>query len=261
MKESVLQNCTGVIEEPFPHVNIPSALSEDLYKELYETLPPWQKVARDNSNASGDNQRINHFTDVMQHYSETWRDFIDYHVSNEFYQEFIHWFGPYIREYLPGVERKYGPLEDIPVKEKLGKDKTKWGPLGSHILLGVYLPTSKATVARDAHLDKTDHLTSGLLYMADPDDNGGGALQLYKCEGKPEHGAWVPEASHIVKGKNVQFPVMESVAEVPYEANRYACFLQTSKSVHSVGLRKATTHARRFVGISFIFDDHIRTNL
>ena len=121
--------------------------------------------------------------------------------------------------------------------------------------------SSKPTVARDAHLDKTDHLTSGLLYMADPNDDAGGALQLYNCEGQPTHGAKLPEAKHIVKGKNVQFPTKDPVAEVPYEANRYACFIQTTKAVHSVGVRQPTTHARRFVGVSFIFDDHIRTNL
>lgn len=261
MVESVLQNCKGVEEYPFPHVSIPNALSEDYYKELYEAIPPWQKVARDNNNATGNNQRINHYSPTMRNYSSVWNEFIDYHTSDEFYQEFLHWFAPYIREYLPDMERKFGKLEDIPVKEKIGRDKSAWAPLGCHMLLGVYLPTSKATVARDAHLDKTDHLTSGLLYLADPDDDAGGALQLYECDGKPEHGAWPPEAGHIVKGKNVQFPKQEAVAEVPYKANHYACFLQTTKSVHSVGLRQATNHARRFVGISFICSDHIRTNL
>lgn len=260
MTESVLQNCKGIEEHPFPHVNIPNALSGSYYKELYEALPPWQTVARDN-NASGDNQRINHFTDKMRHYSKTWNDFIEFHTSNEFYQEFIYWFGPYIREYLPGVEEKFGKLEDIPVKEKLSKDKSTWAPLGSHLLLGVYLPTSKPTIARDAHLDKTDHLTSGLLYLADPEDDAGGALELFESEGQPVHGARKPEAANIVKGKNVQFPKMEVAAQVPYEANRYACFLQTNKSVHRVGMRQTTTHARRFVGVSFIFSDHIRKNL
>lgn len=259
--ESVLQNCKGVEEFPFPHVNIPNALSQDFYQKLYDVIPDWEDVARSNRRRlTGDNRRMNHYTEQMQHYSEYWRDFIDYHVSNEFYQEFLHWFAPYIREYLPDVEQKFGRLEDIPVKEKLGKDKSAWSPLGSHLLLGMYTPNrTKPTIARDTHLDKTDHLTSGLLYMADPKDTGGGALELFECDGQPTHGAMLPEADYIVKGKNVQFPKMESAVEVPYEANRFVLFLQTNKSVHRVGIRERTKHSRQFVGVSYIFSDNIWT--
>ena len=54
---------------------------------------------------------------------------------------------------------------------------------------------------------------------------------------------------------------MEPVVKVPYEANHFALFLQTNKSVHRVGMRKPTTHSRQFVGVSYIFSDNIWTNL
>jgi len=258
MVESVLQNCTGVTEYPFPHISVQNALSEDYYANLYDSLPTWQVVA---GGAKGNNLRVNHFAKNMRQYSSAWQDFIQYHTSNDFYQEFIHWFGDYIREYLPLVEKKYGKLENIPLKEKTGKNSAKWGPLGSHILLGVYTPTGKPTIARDAHLDKQDHLSSGLLYLADPDDDAGGPLQLFECKGKPSYGAFPVEGEMCVKGKNVKFPHMEPVTNVIYEANHFATFLCTQKSVHRVGLRQATKHPRRFAGVSLIFDKEIRENL
>ena len=255
--ESVLQNCKGVEEYPFPHINIKNALSKKYYSELYQSLPNWQIVAK---GIKGDNQRVNHFSKEMINYSPAWRDFIKYHTSTEFYQEFIYWFGDYIREYLPMVEKKFGRLEDIPLKEKKGNDKTNWKPLGSHILLGVYTPTSNPTIARDAHLDKQDHLSSGLLYLADPEDHAKGNLELFECGGKPSYGKFQGD-KNCVKGKNVNFPHMKPAVNVTYEANRFATFLCTQKSVHRVGLRETTTHPRRFAGVSLIFSDNIRENL
>lgn len=255
MVESVLQNCTGVNEYPFPHVDIKNALSEGYYKELYETLPKWQDVAK---GAMGDNLRVNHFSEDMIKYGSAWKDFIKYHTSNDFYQEFIFWFGNYIREYLPDVERKFGKLEDIPIKQK--REGKSFGPLGSHILLGVYTPTSRPTIARDAHIDKKDHLSSGLLYLADPNDDASGNLELFECSGKPKYGKFEKE-KNCIKGKNIHFPSMKVATSIQYEPNRFATFLCTQKAVHRVGLRMATKLPRRFAGVSLIFNDNIRDDL
>jgi hypothetical protein len=243
MSESVLQNCTGVEEYPFPHVNIANALSQDYYDELYRTMPSWMVVSGGQPVNSG--RRRNYSKAMIESNCTTqWKEFIRYHSSDDFYQEWLYWFGPYVRELLPQVEATYGKLENI----KIGKE------ISVNAFIGMNGPLRSPDSVREAHLDKPDHIANGLLYMADPEDTAGGDFQVYAVEGDPVFESYQDGG---VKGGNVKFPQQTVVGTVPYEGNRYGSFLATDKALHGVAIRKRSPLPRTFVGTSFVLTESI----
>ncbi len=242
MTESLLQNCTEVNEYPYPHVNIENALSKEYYAELYQTLPKWSIVSE--GKVVGNGRRRNFSRDKTSQLSEQWREFLEYHESNEFYQEWISWFGPFISHDLrQRLNAEYGKLENLSVGNGLKVVA----------FIGINGPLIEAGGVRDAHLDKPNHFGNGLFYMAHPKDKAGGDFQMYECQGKPVFGPVLG----TIKGGNVRFPVQKIVASVPYEPNRYTSFLATDKALHGVAKRSQTRFPRTAFATSFVCDKNI----
>lgn len=244
--ESLLQKCTRVIETPFPHVIIENALSDDLYRELYDSLPTWQQIIpRGKHNKNNVRGNLFYRDIINEDYPQIWKDFLAYHVSKKFFSEFVYWFGPCIKEQLPLVEKYYGPLEKISVRVK-SKNKVSFC---QDAMISSTTPVTEISAVRRQHIDGLNKLSAGLFYMKDPDDNAGGNLELYECEGK---GTFVRNVY-----SNINYPIMKKVAEVKYSANTFVMLLNTRKSVHAVSPRQPTIKARTFVNLHSQFDKNI----
>ena len=243
--ESVLQNCTGVIEEPYPHIIIKDALSPEYYQALYESLPSWQQIIPDKfHHLSNKRGNLPWFKVVEGDYPQIWKDFVQYHVSTEFYEEFLYWFEPYIIEQLPLVEKQYGRLEDLPLKKKT---RTNNSPFCQDVMISATTPVKELSSVRGKHIDGLNKLSAGLFYMKNPNDNAGGNLEIYECSG-------VGTFDTKNKWSNMSYPSEKKVGEVEYAPNTFVMLLNTKKSLHAVTQRQPTNESRTFVNFHGQFD-------
>jgi len=249
MTESILQNCKGVEEYPFPHINIKNALSQEYYDELYQALPSWETINRNDIKVSKskNNKRRNLVSDdILKNEAEVWKDFVRHHTSTEFYHEFLYWFGDYIREYLPEIEQKYGKLENISIERK--SRHQRGAALLQQCGICINTPVTQKSSVRGAHIDGLTKLSANLFYMADPNDDAGGNLDLYECKGKRI------ETSKEIGKMNIMYESQKVAVSIPYEPNRFVSFFTTPKAVHGVSVREKNALPRRFVSCSISFN-------
>ena len=86
---------------PFPHVEIINALPSDLYEELKENYPTELII---NSKDLLPNARYQISKKESLPHPELyplWKDFISYHSSEEFFDEFLFYFGDILTELYP----------------------------------------------------------------------------------------------------------------------------------------------------------------
>ena len=81
---SVLQNKTNIkfFEKPYPYIIIDEALPVDLYNELNDNFPKYEKIINDNEYKENFAYRYSAAesltdTDIMS----SWKEFIKYHTS------------------------------------------------------------------------------------------------------------------------------------------------------------------------------------
>ena len=105
---------SDVRTEPFPHIIVPNVLDEDLCSQLFSEFPPLETITQ--GVKYGSNQRFSlSAKDVFkdQMVSQLWKRFIEVHVSNQFFQEFVDLFGEDIRKEHPSFEQKVGKLGEL----------------------------------------------------------------------------------------------------------------------------------------------------
>jgi hypothetical protein len=223
---------------PFPHVVIHNALDPDLYGLLEQEYPP--DTAMIDERGLLNNERYQISAGQAQNHtgiSKIWRQFIDYHTSSAFYQEFLSLFTSHIRTTYPWLEEKMGKkLEDWEVGVR---DVSS----SSDILLdcqpGINSPVTNPSRVRGPHLDKPDKLFAGLLYMRlGEDDSQGGDLEIYRIKD--------PNVVFYAKGET-EDKYVEMVRTIPYKKNTLVFFLNTRKSLHGVSVRSVTPYSRRLV--------------
>ena len=224
--------------EPFPHVVIRQALPPELYAKLDNEYPSINTILLDGE-VPGNNRRyqINAkrglSTDVLH---ESWREFVQYHVSPKFWSEVVAKLGPAIRHVYPELEDQMGrDLRDFSMSVR--------GEAESDIVLdcqpGLNSPVTRVSSVRGPHVDNPVELFAGLLYFRSPEDNStGGDLILHRHR----------HSSPIFWGKaGLWESDVEPFATIPYEANTLVLFINGIKAVHAVTPRSLTQHPRRLV--------------
>jgi len=230
---SVLKNATkdSVRVDPFPHLIIENALDAELYSQL-EKEYPFQTMIEGNSGLAPNIRYQLSAVDGLKidsRLSSLWREFIEYHTSNDFFGEVYDLFSKSLYELYPHISRE----ESTGV---LYRDKKK-------ILLdcqpGVNTPTFKQTSVKIAHLDNPTQLFAGLLYFRDDYDNSlGGDLEIYKYK----NNKYKFYGHRLIKSKYI-----ETVNSVPYKKNTLVLFINSINSLHGVTPRSATKFQRRLV--------------
>ena len=104
-------------------------------------------------------------------------------------------------------------------------------------LLAINTPARSAGAVTPPHTDNSEKLFAGLLYFAEPGDEGGGDLILYRRDHPPSPSdtKW-PSASSLTE-----------VSRVPYAANTLVLLLNSPWAVHGVSPRQPSPYPRRFV--------------
>lgn len=248
---SVLRNANraDIRINPFPHIVIENCLPQDSYNELSGTYPSDETILRLSGAAEKYYIRQNHRYDLCAHRAlanpgavgRGWRDFLQYHISAEFFREFIALFGPDLQETYPQLESRFG--------RKLSEWTTgiRFDPVAcsANVALdcqiGINTPVERMSSTRGVHTDMPDELFAMLLYFRPPDDQvAGGNFEMYR---------WKPGVPRRFVGRDVDSYDAEFVGTVEYKPNTLVAFVNSEIALHGVSPRAPSNTSRRLVNI------------
>ncbi len=223
---------------PFPH--IVGHLDEGLYKSLAEQFPSYGEIVR---GRMGDNVLLQvNAAEALRAVSEDgcisplWKQFIEYHTSDEFLQTIIRLFGDTIRELYPQVAEL--PLE-------AGVRFRDDSPFHLDCQFAVNTLPKVASRVRGPHIDNPVELYAGMIYFPieeyrDQDiTNAGGELMLFKWRNEPKFiGKAECEEINVVHYKTIR-----------YKPGNMIFWINSPQAVHGVSIRVSGHPPRRYVNI------------
>jgi hypothetical protein len=248
---SILRSITraDIRHEPYAHVVVEGCLPARLYAELARTFPADETILRLGKSARRGRAKPNSRHDVgAQHildnpgcFSNSWQEFVRYHVSNVFFQEFIGLMGQEIMAAYPWLERRLGrPLRELRtgILDTPEADDCEIA-LDCHI--GINTPSRRCGSVRRVHTDAPDELFAALIYFRAEDDRAaGGDLEIFQ---------WKRDRAQLFVGSEV----VESDAEPRYTVvtnpNTAVIFINSATALHAVSARGASLVSRRLVNI------------
>lgn len=241
--QHLLSNVTAddVIEAPFPHVIVKDALDKELYQALSQQFPKGEMFEKDGKPlANNKSYRIAaHESLADERVSSLWKEFIECHVSQDFYEKFLTVFDKHIKQMYP----------DLP--ELLGADpkglKACARGTGETCIAGLdaqFVYTSPVTQASTSCLPHTDRercLYGGMLYMRlEEDDSRGGDLDFYRFK---------PGQEKFRLRRHMGMEDLDVVDTVHYDTNLFVIFLHSALALHGVSPRTVTPYPRRYVNL------------
>ena len=234
---SVLQNKRKIQFrfEKFPYLIIDDALPEEIYNKLNEGFPSYKKIIGQNDYKENFAYRYNAHNSLKDpEITKEWKEFIKFHTSYEFLEEFYSVFGEAIRK-IYNVEK-----EKLFNKNSIGVRFEKKNHFDLDCQFVINTPTNGESSVIEPHLDNPVELYAALLYMKDDEDNSeGGNLTTYSFKDKP---------SFYGKSR-VRHEKINLIEEIEYKKNRLVMFLNSPYSLHGVSKRNKTKHYRKYINI------------
>lgn len=235
---------------PFPHVIIHNALRNGVYKELSSSYPSDKKIIAINRWRSGTTPGLNKRVDACakdvksgrHKIPSIWKEFVEYHTSEDFYNRFRDVFEPAIERHYPdllkSLDRERPPLTGT----RFHLDDTRPLSLDCQIGINTACPIERSVIG--PHVDDPVELYAGLLYFKRPGDAArGGNLEICRWK-RFAHRRFDPQSPHLAIKSRVK-----RVGEIEYAPNTLVFFLNTIDSVHSVSPRSTSSTSRRLVNI------------
>ena len=234
---SVLQNKKNINFrfEKFPYLVIDDALPSKLYDTLSKNFPNNEKIIASNEYKENFAYRYNALNALNdEEISKEWKDFIKYHTSYDFLEEFYEIFGESIKQiYKVDKERLFN-------KNNIGVRFEKKNHFNLDCQFVINTPTKGNTKVIEPHLDNPVEFYAALLYMKDDNDNSeGGNLTTYTFKDKP---------SFYGKSR-VREEKINLIEEIEYKKNRLVMFLNSPYSIHGVTKRSKTNYYRKYINI------------
>ncbi len=239
---SVLNNEHNInfVDIPYPHLIIDNALPIKYYEKLNQAFPSYDKIIKSdiiNGGKYKDNfpYRYNASDSLNdREIPKIWREFVGFHTSFKFVEDFYSIFNSSINKLYPGSRGKLANESNTGIRFT-----------GRHYFnldcqFVINTPTKEETSVIDPHLDNPKEFYAALLYMRDPnDDSVGGNLTTYSFKGEP---------SFYGKSR-VREEKINLVEEIEYKENRLVMFLNTLNSIHGVSKRSKTDYFRKYINI------------
>tara|TARA_Y200000002_G_scaffold352868_1_gene331898 strand:+ start:469 stop:1230 length:762 start_codon:yes stop_codon:yes gene_type:complete len=234
---SVLQNKKNIKFkfDKFPYIIIDNALPNKLYEELNANFPKNEKIIGENTYKENFAYRYNAFSSLKDNeISNEWKEFIKFHTSYEFVEEFYNIFRDSIKKiYKVEKERLFN-------RDSTGIRFEKQNHFNLDCQFVINTPTSGDTSVIEPHLDNPVEFYAALLYMKDNDDDSkGGNLTTYSFKDKPSFYG----KSRVRKNK------VNLIEEIEYKQNRLVMFLNSPYSIHGVTKRSKTNFYRKYINI------------
>ncbi len=250
---SLLQNFkkSDFYIDPYPHVIIHNALPQDTYEKLKDAAP--SNLIPDKSL---DNVRGNINFDQLENIPENkiFLDFLNYHNSEKYYEEFVSIFKDELNKSYPNLINSTRSL--IKKKQIFSLTSVKFKKENCMKFNSTYsynTPVKSSSSVRGPHIDHFDKINFGLYYLRlDDDKSEGGDLILYK---------WKSGYSNFRK-KNIiftekwdnMFDHVEEVKTLKYKKNTFILALNSIDALHGVSPREKTEHIRQFCYFSIAFN-------
>jgi hypothetical protein len=238
-----------VRRDPYPHIVIDNCLPADLYAELARTYPADSTILQLGSHSGNGSVRPNSRQDVDAHrilatpdsFTETWRAFVRYHISNDFFQEFLRLLGPEIAAIYPRLEQRLGcPLAQV-TTGVLGDARSRGSQLLLDCHVGINTPSTRSGSVRRVHTDAPDELFAALFYFRrEEDTTAGGDLEIFR---------WKDKSKHRFVASEVDESDTERVHTVPYRANTAVILINSESALHAVSSRGPALSSRRLVNV------------
>lgn len=248
---SILRNVSraDIRTDPFPHIVIENCLPSDTYDELAGMYPSDETILRLSGAADKYYIRQNHRYDLCAHRAlanppavgQGWCNFLRYHVSEQFFREFIALFGADLQEIYPELERRLGrKTAEWTTGIRFDSDADS-ADVALDCQIGINTPVKRMSRVRSVHTDAPDELFAMLLYFRDPNDGvAGGNLEIYR---------WKRGVPHHFVGREVDPHDAELVGVIEYKANALVGFINSDVSLHGVSPRAPSDISRRLVNI------------
>ncbi len=234
---SVLQNKSKMIFNfsTFPYLIIDDALPIDLYNKLKSNFPRNEKIIGQNEYKDNYAYRYNANQSLNDpEISNEWKEFIRYHTSFNFINDFYDIFGDSIKK-IYKVEK-----EKLFNENSIGVRFQKQSHFNLDCQFVINTPTIEETSVIEPHLDNPVEFYAALLYMRDDDDDSeGGSLTTYTFKDKP---------SFYGKSR-VREDKINLLEEIEYKKNRLVMFLNSPYSLHGVTKRSKTNFYRKYINI------------
>ena len=262
---SLLQNSSrGDIKyDPVPHIVIKNCLPQKYYDLLEANYIPDEDLIKKHSRKNvfinpGENVRVHTlFEDVIYDRvewsgSEIWKEFIQYHSSDNFFRDILNLFGPEIKTMFPHLESKLGTsLDQVPVK-LYNKNAINTVEESKSIYLdgdlGINTTSKSTSSVRAHHVDGMQKIFAGLLYFKRKDDYAsGGDLEFYRIK--------YNEPLTINKSVQLKPNQVEFVSKIKYEPNTAILWINSPNAVHNVTPRGPSKVSRRLLYFSGRVDD------
>tara|TARA_B100000989_G_scaffold291925_1_gene267100 strand:+ start:338 stop:1072 length:735 start_codon:yes stop_codon:yes gene_type:complete len=219
----------------FPYLIIDDALPVDLYNKLKSTFPSNKKIIGQNEYKENYAYRYNANNSLNDpEISNEWKEFIKYHTSFDFLNDFYEVFGKSIKKIYKVEKEKLFNQNNIGVRFQ------KQSRFNLDCQFVINTPTQGDTSVIEPHLDNPVEFYAALLYMKDDDDDSrGGNLTTYTFKDKP---------SFYGKSR-VRDDKINLIEEIEYKKNRLVMFLNSPYSLHGVTKRSKTTNYRKYINI------------
>jgi len=225
-----------VLDDPFVHFTRSKIVAPEVYAALEADFPSLEMIL--NGRSAGNNQAVRMTVKQVlndRRISPLWREFFEYHTSGEYWRDVVRLFGDRFRRAFPDLE------------ERMGRRYEDWrvvprgfaGEADLHLDCQFVMntPVTEVGSVKTAHVDLCDKIFSALFYFRqDGDDTPGSDFEIYRWRRRPRF------IKHRAMDRDV-----ERVKIVKYEANAYACFLNSEQAVHGVSPRGITKIPRRYI--------------
>ncbi|WP_459858929.1 hypothetical protein [Dongia sp. agr-C8] len=225
-----------VFDDPYAHYTRRNVVPADVYAALEAEFPSLDMILGGRAAASNQAVRMT-VKQVLndRRISPLWREFFEYHTSGDYWRDVVRLFGDRFRRAFPNLE------------ERIGRRYEDWrvvprgfaGEADLHLDCQFVMntPVTEVSSVKTAHVDLCDKIFSALFYFRQAGDNTpGGDFEVYRWRRSPR----------FVKHRSLNRDV-EMVKIVQYEANAYACFLNSEQAVHGVSPRGITNVPRRYI--------------
>ena len=228
-------NNAKIVNKPYPYLIIDNALPSNYYNKLNDSFPDYLNII----NIKEYKQNFAYRYSASQSLSDNsipdiWKDFIIYHTSYNFVEEFYKSFEQPINKYYPQSKGR------LPTKNNCGVRFTGNYKFNLDCQFVINTPVAKESAVIEPHLDNPKEFYAALLYMKNFDDDSvGGNLVTYKFKGLPKfYGKSRVKHEHVIKFE-----------EIEYRPNRLVMFLNTPYSIHGVTEKSISNHYRKYVNI------------
>jgi hypothetical protein len=223
-------------DDPYAHFTRSNMVPDEVYAALEADFPSLDMIL--DGRAASNNQAVRMTVKQVlndRRVSPLWREFFEYHTSGEYWRDVVRLFGDRFRRAFPDLEQRIGRrYEDWRVVPR-GFAGEADIHLDCQFVMNT--PVTEVGSVKTAHVDLCDKIFSALFYFRPAgDDTPGGDFDIYRWRRSPR----------FIKHRSMTRDV-EKVKTVRYEANAYACFLNSEQAVHGVSPRGITNTPRRYI--------------